>query len=95
METIIATARNVSVCILPTIVWIVGIFEIGGEIMIRFTRLMKEAIAEGVAQGLAEGRAEVYRAWHADWERRRQEAEAKGIPFNEPPPPNPNNGTES
>lgn len=97
MEAVIATARNVSVCILPTIVGIVGMFEIGGEIMIRFTRLMQEAIAEGkaegiaegIAQGKAEGKAEVYRAWHADWERRRQAAAEKGIPFDEPPPPKP------
>ena len=97
MEAVIATARNVSVCILPTIVGIVGMFEIGGEIMIRFTRLMQEAIAEGIAQGIAqgkaegkvEGKAEIYRAWHADWEKRRQAAAEKGIPFNEPPPPKP------
>ena len=65
--------------------------------MIRFTRLMQEAIAEGITQGIAqgiaqgkvEGKAEIYRAWHADWERRRQAAAEKGIPFNEPPPPKP------
>ena len=106
MEAVIATARNVSVCILPTIVSIVGMFEIGGEIMIRFTRLMQEAIAEGIAQGIAQGKAEgkvegkvegkteVYRAWHADWERRRQAAAEKGIPFDEPPPPKPEDITE-
>lgn len=102
MEAVIATARNVSVCILPTIVGIVGMFEIGGEIMIRFTRLMQDAIAEGIAQGIAQGKAEgkvegkveVYRAWHADWERRRQAAAEKGIPFDEPPPPKPEGITE-
>ena len=98
MEAVIATARNVSVCILPTIVGIVGMFEIGGEIMIRFTRLMQDAIAQGIAQGKVEGKAEgkteVYRAWHADWERRRQAAAEKGIPFDEPPPPKPEGITE-
>ena len=110
MEAVIATARNVSVCILPTIVGIVGMFEIGGEIMIRFTRLMQDAIAEGIAQGKVEGKAEgkaegkvegkiegkteVYRAWHADWERRRQAAAEKGVPFDEPPPPKPEDITE-
>ena len=97
MEAVIATAKDVSVLILPTIVNIIGIFEIGGEIMIRFTSLMQKAIAEGIEQGItqgieqgkAEGKAEIYRAWHADWERRKQEAEAKGVPFNEPPPPKP------
>ena len=99
MEAVIATARNVSVCILPTIVGIIGMFEIGGEIMIRFTRLMQEAKAEGKAEGKvegkAEGKAEVYRAWHADWERRRQTAAEKGIPFDEPPPPKPEDITEN
>ena len=98
MEAVIATARNVSVCILPTIVGIIGMFEIGGEIMIRFTRLMQDAIAQGIAQGItqgiAQGKAEVYRAWHADWERRRQAAAEKGIPFDEPPPPKPEGITE-
>jgi len=103
MEAVMATARNVSVCTLPTIVGIVGMFEIGGEIMIRFTRLMQEAIAEGIAQGItqgitqgkAEGKTEVYRAWHADWERRRQAASEKGIPFDEPPPPKPEDITKA
>ena len=70
--------------------------------MIRFTRLMQEAIAEGIAQGIAqgkiegktEGKTEVYRAWHADWERRRQAAAEIGIPFDEPPPPKPEDFTE-
>ena len=115
MEAVIATAKDVSICIVPTIVAIIGMFEIGGEIMIRFTSLMQKAIAEGVSQGIAEGKAEgkaegiaegkaaegkaegkaeVYRAWHADWVRRKQEAEAKGIPFDEPPPPKPEGYTE-
>ena len=98
MEAVVATARNVSVCMLPTIVGIVGMFEIGGEIMIRFTRLMQDAIAQGIAQGKVEGKiegkTEVYRAWHADWERRRQAAAEKGVPFDEPPPPKPEDVTE-
>lgn len=88
-EAIIATARDVSVFIVPTIVAIIGISELGGEIMIRFTHLMQKAVAQGIAQGKAEGKAEVYQAWHADWEKRKQTAKAKGIPFNEPPPPKP------
>ena len=63
--------------------------------MFFFTHKMEEATAAGVEQGIekgiAEGRAEVYRAWHADWEKRRQAAAEKGLPFNEPPPPNPEN----
>ena len=88
------------------LICIVGLFELGGEIMLRFTHKIEQAtaagiekgIAEGVergiAEGIAQGRAEVYRAWHADWEKRRQAAVSKGLPFNEPPPPNPeDNGT--
>ena len=48
-----------------------------------------EGIVEGKAEGIVEGKAEVYQEWHADWERRRKEAEEKGIPFNDPPPPKP------
>ncbi len=50
-----------------------------------------EGKAEGIAEGIAEGKHEIYRAWYADWERRRQAAAEKGIPFDDPPPPNPNN----
>ncbi|MDE0426730.1 MAG: hypothetical protein OXN25_17910 [Candidatus Poribacteria bacterium] len=53
----------------------------------------KQGREEGREEGIEQGRAEVYSAWHADWERRRQEAEAKGIPFDEPPPAIPQNGT--
>ena len=62
--------------------------------MIRFTSLMQKARTEGIAQGKVEGKVEVYREWHADWERRRQDAAAKGIPFNEPPPPKPERSAE-
>ena len=76
---------------------IVGIFELGGAIMFFFTHKMEEATAAGIEQGRTEGieqgRAEVYHEWHADWEKRRQEAIAKGLPFDEPPPHNPENGT--
>ena len=51
-----------------------------------------QGIEQGIAQGIEQGRAEVYRAWHANWEKRRQVAAEKGLPFDEPPPPNPENG---
>ena len=54
---------------------------------------IKQGIKQGKEEGIAEGRVEVYRAW-ADWNKRREEAAAKGIPFDEPPPPNPENVTE-
>ena len=56
-------------------------------------RLRAEGIeigkAQGLEQGRVEGRAEGIRQAYqeiADWNKRRLEAEAKGIPFNEPPP---------
>ena len=69
------------------IIYVVCIFEIGGEIMIRFTYLVQKGIEKAVAQA----KAEIYREWYADWERRRQAAAEKGIPFDDPPPPNPDN----
>ena len=42
-------------------------------------------LAAGRAAGLAAGRAEERRMWE-DWFRRREEAEKKGEPFDEPPP---------
>ena len=105
------------------IIYVVCIFEIGGEIMIRFTYLVQKGIAqgiekaiaqgieqgkaegieqgkvegieqgkaEGIAQGIEQGKDEIYRVWYADWEKRRQAAAEKGIPFDDPPPPNPDN----
>ena len=51
----------------------------------------KQGFVQGFALGLEQGRAEVYQKWHADWEKRRQAAAEKGLPFNDPPPPNPEN----
>ncbi len=51
-----------------------------------------EARAEGREEGREEGRAEGRRENHDQWEtwfRRLKEAEAKGMPFDEPPPPPP------
>ena len=52
-----------------------------------------EGRAKGVAEGKAEGRAEVYQAI-AEWDRRRQEAAARGETFTEPPPGVPQNGQQ-
>ena len=46
-----------------------------------------EGKAEGKAEGLEQGKAEVRQQW-AGWNTRRVEAEARGIPFDEPPPSN-------
>ena len=48
-------------------------------------------IEQGISKVIEQAKVEIYRAWHADWEKRRQAAAEKGLPFNDPPPPNPNN----
>ena len=56
-------------------------------------RRMQESVERGIAQGMAQGRAEGVaqgaererRAWTA-WNSRRVDAEANGLPFDEPPP---------
>ena len=48
-------------------------------------------IEQGKVEGIEQGKDEMYRAWYADWQRRRQAAAEKGIPFDDPPPPNPKN----
>ena len=72
-------------------VWILGIFESVGEIMIRFTSLMEKMRAEGIAEGEARGRAETIAQFsqYFAWEKRRVEAAANNQPFDEPPPPKP------
>ena len=102
LETFKTTVKEVVPFFQFALIYIVGTFELGGEIMIRFTSKIKQAIKQGIEQGIkqgieqgiAKGRAEVFRAWYADWEKRRQDAASKGIPFNEPPPYNPDNTTE-
>ena len=49
------------------------------------TRGRNEGLAEGEATGRAAGRAAANAEWAA-WNRRRADAEAAGIIFNEPPP---------
>ena len=99
LETFKATVKEVVPFFQLALIYIVGIFELGGEIMLRYTSKIQEAVTkgieqgieQGVEQGITQGRDEVYRAWYADWQKRKQEADEKGIPFNEPPPHNPNN----
>ncbi len=75
---------------------ILGVFELGGTLMLLYFHKIEQATKQGreqgIEQGLEQGRSEAHRAW-SDWNTRRQEAEAKGLPFNEPPPSNPENGT--
>ncbi len=44
-----------------------------------------EGKTEGIAEGLAEGKSEMHKAWLI-WYRKSEEAKAKGMPFDEPPP---------
>ena len=88
-QTTLDTFRVVVKEVVPlsqyTIICILGLFELGGAIMLFYFHKVEQAIKQG--------RAEVYREWREDWERRRQEAMHKGLPFDEPPPPNSENGT--
>lgn len=69
------------------------VFKEGVDIMLRrfnewrveHTQSLAKAKEQGIEQGVEQGRAEAYQAIAA-WNSRRLEAEAKGIPFNEPPP---------
>ena len=52
----------------------------------------EKATAQGLAQGLAQGRSEMQQLWQG-WNHRRLAHEARGEPFDEPPPSlNGNNG---
>ena len=71
------------------------IFTEGVDIMFRryrewrveYAERLAKATAAGRAEGLEQGRAEAYQAIAA-WNTRRLDAEAKGLPFDEPPPGN-------
>ena len=69
------------------------IFKEGVDIMLRrfnewraeHAHSLEKAKEQGIEQGIEQGRAEAYQAIDA-WNKRRLSAEAKGVPFNEPPP---------
>ena len=61
------------------------------KFMMDVAKIREEGVEEGRAVGLEQGIATAYRQWQ-DWNTRRMEAEAKGEPFNEPPPTPPKNG---
>ncbi len=69
------------------------VFKEGVDIMLRrfnewrveHAQSLAKAKEQGIEQGIEQGRTEAYQAIAA-WNSRRLEAEAKGIPFNEPPP---------
>ncbi len=48
--------------------------------MLRYTHKMQQIATRNFEQGIEQGREEVLRAWHADWEKRKQAAAEKGVP---------------
>lgn len=46
---------------------------------------LEEGKAVGLEEGKVEGRSEMHQAWLV-WYRKSEDAKAKGIPFDEPPP---------
>ena len=62
---------------------------VGGAIVITYAaakaRWVTPVIQKHEARGQARGQAEANQRWQEWWERR-QESEAKGLPFDEPPP---------
>ncbi len=61
------------------------VVEAGGWIMVLTSRIREALRREGRNEGLREGRNEERARWE-DWNSRREEAQAQGKPFNEPPP---------
>lgn len=59
----------------------------------KLRRQIEKARIEGKVEGRVEGKAEVYQEMAA-WNRRRLEAEAKGLPFDEQPPTNSHDDVE-
>ena len=55
------------------------------EVERRVAQGRAEGVAQGMAQGVAQGAERERRAWTA-WNSRRVDAEANGLPFDEPPP---------
>ncbi len=83
--------------------WFFILSHVWEGIMLGYAKLYRDRIrAEGIeigkAQGLEQGKAEGIRQAYqeiADWNKRRLEAEAKGIPFDEPPPTGNGSNTDS
>jgi flagellar biosynthesis/type III secretory pathway protein FliH len=61
--------------------------------MIRYTAKMERSIVEAQREGYEQGYKEGLEAGIAKGRAGREEAEAKGEPFTDLPPPNPENGT--
>ena len=99
VETIIVTVGHVSSFVPIALILTFIVIEVGGFVIMYlwnlYQRKQQERLEERIEEVRAEGRAEakaeaaaVYGEWLA-WNNRRMEAEAQGLPFNEPPPANP------
>ena len=64
---------------------VTGLDTMGGATVVTYRYLSDKFLKPLHEKIRAEGREEANRLW-AGWNRRREEAEAKGQPFNEPPP---------
>ena len=56
-----------------------------------YEHVLQRGVERGIEQGIEQGIAAAYQQWQ-EWNARRMAAEAKGEPFNEPPPTPPENG---
>ena len=61
------------------------IVEVGGRLVLLIPAAMRKLLEQGREEGREEGRMKERAEWEA-WLRRRSDAEANGLPFNEPPP---------
>ena len=95
----LAAASVVEVFTIVAIIQIMDVFMyLTNKFKTKVRKQVRDAEAkgrtEGRAEGEAKGRAENYQMWAA-WNARRIEAEAKGLPFNEPPPNPPENSQDT
>ena len=77
-DTAIAIGMGMSYCVVISTALAYAMVEGAAMLAEQFNK-------KRYAQGQAEGRAERQKEWEA-WNERRQEAEASGRPFDEPPP---------
>ena len=85
-DTAIAIGMGMSYCVVISTALSYVIVEGAAMLAEQFNKKRYEAgLAEGRTEGQADGRAERQKEWEA-WNERRQEAEANGQTFDEPPP---------
>ncbi len=83
---VVSTAAPASPLILIYAILTIGAIDVMGGLTIVTARYLGDKFVKPlIEKHRAEGRAEERRKW-TDWNRRRLEAEASGVPFDEPPP---------